>query len=297
VPLVGGDASTQAELYAGKGSGKSYRHLVQPRAGVAAGTPYDWAFNSGTMSAQVSVPGTPGVPETLAVEKIGTAAKSVSLSIPAHGESKDVTFRVAGPVNGRWAQLGKLRMAPGQTVAVSLANGGSHVVVTNSGPATTAELQVQAGPGANPVSVGVIPIPSGNARVEFDAPKTTLSYTGGQPGNAGWLVTPVTVSLDTVDYSGTGLAYVEYGLDRATWTRYLGPFTYPQEGATTLYYRAKDNAGDQETTKSQGFQIDTRPPRHRPRRRQAGLHAHRAVRGELHRDRSGARLGPRPRVS
>ncbi len=260
VPLMGGDATSQVEFYAGKGSGKSYRHLVQPRDGLAAGTPYDWAFNSATMSSQVSVPGTPGVPETLAVEKIGTAAKSVSLSIPSQGVAKEVTWKVAGPVNERWAQLGKMRMEPGQSIAVSLANGGSHLVIANSGPATTAELQVQAGPGARPVSVGVVPIPSGNSRVEFDAPKTTLSYAGGQPGNAGWLVTPVIVSLDTVDYSGTGLAFVEYGLDRTSWTRYLGPFTYPQEGATTLYYRAKDNAGDQETTKSQGFRIDTRPP-------------------------------------
>ncbi len=45
-----------------------------------------------------------------------------------------------------------------------------------------------------------------------------------------------------------------------TWTEYSAPFTYSDEGDTTLYYRAKDNAKNVELAKSDELKIDTRSP-------------------------------------
>ena len=75
-------------------------------------------------------------------------------------------------------------MAAGQEINKRLSNGGYEFTLENNGPATTATLRVQAGPGAPPVMVGSIHIDPGmNGPFAFEAPKTTLSFTG-TAGNA-----------------------------------------------------------------------------------------------------------------
>jgi hypothetical protein len=109
------------------------------------------------------------------------------------------------------------------------------------------------------VRSGVIPeMPSHCATMNFP-PFTILTTTGGSPGQNGWLVTPATVTLTTRDASGQGIDYTAYSFDNVQWTPYAGPFVLP-EGATTVYYRSKDNAGNLEETKQQTFMMDTTPP-------------------------------------
>jgi hypothetical protein len=105
MPLADGDPTISPEIYVGKGVGSSYRYLVKPRSGVTTGTPYQFTFHSGSLSSDLSIPGTPGVPETIDVDNVGTAGKSVSLTIPAGGEAKEVAWAVSGPLKERWARL------------------------------------------------------------------------------------------------------------------------------------------------------------------------------------------------
>jgi hypothetical protein len=42
-----------------------------------------------------------------------------------------------------------------------------------------------------------------------------------------------------------------------TWTTYTAPFDYCRSGITRIYYRAKDNAGNQEIMKSHEFRFGT----------------------------------------
>ncbi len=90
-------------------------------------------------------------------------------------------------------------------------------------------------------------------------PVTKLQSTGGAPGNNGWLVSPVVVTLVPTDVSGTGIARTEYGFDGSTWSTYSGPFTLPN-GDFTFFYRSIDNAGNVEIAKTQPYRIDTVAP-------------------------------------
>jgi hypothetical protein len=116
--------------------------------------------------------------------------------------------------------------------------------------------------------VGPITIGTGSSGpFTFAAPKTTLTIAPPTPnGKAGWFVTAVIITLTAFDYSSTGIKNILYSRDSSQWILYGGPFTYggatdyADEGTTTLYYRATDNAGDQESTESQVFMIDTRAP-------------------------------------
>ncbi len=91
------------------------------------------------------------------------------------------------------------------------------------------------------------------------APATMLSTTGGMPGKNGWLVSPVTATLNPRSASGAGIAYTEYGYDPASLARYAGPFVLP-EGEVALLYRSADVAGNIEDLRRREFRIDTRPP-------------------------------------
>jgi hypothetical protein len=90
-------------------------------------------------------------------------------------------------------------------------------------------------------------------------PVTTLSTTGGTPGNNGWLVTQVTATLTPHDASGSGIASTQYSFDGQSWQTYTGPFVLP-DGAYTLYYRSTANNGKVEEARQHTFKIDTTPP-------------------------------------
>jgi hypothetical protein len=186
----------------------------------------------------------------------------VTVAVPASSGSKSIAWTMSAAIKQRWMELTNLKMAPGQKITTRVSNAGYEFSFENDGPATTADLRVQSGPGATPVVVGTILIAPGiNPPIKFDAPLTTLTPTPPAPnGSNGWYKTPVTIALSAKDYSGTGTAYSEYSKNGIIWTRYTGPFVLADEGVTTIYYRSKDNDGDLETARTQVFKIDTRPP-------------------------------------
>jgi peptidoglycan/xylan/chitin deacetylase (PgdA/CDA1 family) len=95
-----------------------------------------------------------------------------------------------------------------------------------------------------------------------DATPPTSSITcNGSACSTGWYAAAVAVTLAATD-DASGVAEIRYTTDgsepNASSTRYAGPFSVAQ--TTTIKYRAWDNAGNVEATKSQLIQIDTTGP-------------------------------------
>lgn len=80
-------------------------------------------------------------------------------------------------------------------------------------------------------------------------PPTTEASVSPAPNALGWINMDATVTLTAVDNAGgSGVATTEYSYDGVTWNTYGGPIVIAAEGATTLYYRSIDNAGNIEVT-------------------------------------------------
>jgi Ca2+-binding RTX toxin-like protein len=260
VPLAT-DGPMPFQLYAGKNVvGTTHDYDFAPADGVTAGTPYELTFESARQSSAFSIPGTPGKPDRITASDIGLATKSVQVAIPSDGNGKAITWTMGGAEKHRWAEFSSLGMAPAQKIKMHTENGGYRVIIENDGPGTNANVRVNAGRGASPVSLGNVSIPSGTTQIDFQLPKTTLSVTGQTLGKNGWLVAPVTIALSAVEYTGKGFDAIEYSTDGVSWTSYTGPFSYSGQGETTLYYRARDKEMNQEIARTQAFRIDTRLP-------------------------------------
>jgi Ca2+-binding RTX toxin-like protein len=254
-------STSPIQIFSGTANGGlSHTYDLLPKAGVAAGTPVQSTFHSGKLSSAFAIPATPGKKDVITAHDLGAATKAISLTIPADATGKPVTWTVAGPEKQRWAEFSSLGMSPAQRIRMGTANGGRRVLINNNGPTTTANLRVQGGPGATPVNLGQVTIPGGDSVVEFMVPKTSITLTNVVNGNNGWMTAPVTVTLTAADRSGFGIDRIEYSSDGVTWTTYTGPFQYGTQGVTTLFYRARDKAFNQEPTNSQAFKIDSQLP-------------------------------------
>jgi LGFP repeat len=262
LPVTNGDEddATGEVFFARPAPGVSHAYDVEAVSGVAGGTPVEVTVASGWISSYFSIPSTPGKPDRISTIAMGTPDKAMALTIASDSEAKSVIWLISGPDRNRWTRHDNLAMAPGQTIKVRLDQGATKLVYENDGPPTGADVTVQGDPGTSPIVVGHTEIPTGTTTVELRLPSTTLSLSDGVGGNAGWLTAAPTVTLTAQDNSGTGIAAIEYGPDGVNWTTYTGPFSYTTEGASTLYYRARDNAGDQEPPKTHDFKLDKRRP-------------------------------------
>jgi murein DD-endopeptidase MepM/ murein hydrolase activator NlpD len=87
---------------------------------------------------------------------------------------------------------------------------------------------------------------SGNCCSETLPPTTTHAF-AGIPGENGWYVSPVQVTLTAQDAGGSGVRATYYQLDGGGWLTYTATFTIDSEGEHTLVYYSVDNCGNQET--------------------------------------------------
>lgn len=97
---------------------------------------------------------------------------------------------------------------------------------------------------------------------DLKRPVTTVSGAG-----AVWHSKPVTLRFKATDNrGGTGVAYTQYSLDGgSTWTKgrsvtVPAPNDHSADGATTVWYRSADKAGNLERKRSCTVLIDTRRP-------------------------------------
>ncbi|MET0595221.1 MAG: HYR domain-containing protein, partial [Polyangiaceae bacterium] len=165
-----------------------------------------------------------------------------------------------GANKNRWIECSQMTLNPSQKLTAHLEAVGTKVFIENDGPPTSCDARLQNLDSGQTISLGLLAIPPGTSQLSTVAPVTTPAVTGGTLGQNGWYVTPPTVTLNVQDTSGQGIAAIEYSFDQTNWTPYTAPFTYTQEGTTTLYYRARDNAQNQEGTRSQEFKLDTQLP-------------------------------------
>lgn len=93
-------------------------------------------------------------------------------------------------------------------------------------------------------------------------PPVTTAAVAGTAGIGGWYTSDAVVTLAAADEeNGSGVEKTEYSLDNgATWSVYSAPIFLVQEGTTTLQYRSTDQAGNQETAKSETIKIDKTAP-------------------------------------
>jgi parallel beta-helix repeat protein len=92
-------------------------------------------------------------------------------------------------------------------------------------------------------------------------PPTTLVSFSGTPGNAGWYISQVGVTLTAQDDpGGTGVLRSECGPDLGALSDAGPGFTLASEGPGNLFCRSIDRAGNAETPQSFDIRIDTAPP-------------------------------------
>jgi Ca2+-binding RTX toxin-like protein len=255
------DTPAPFQLYAGTGvTNTSHTYDIGLAAGVTSGTAYDAMITTGKLSSHFTIPGTAGKPEHVRAVNIGSSDRAMEVELSADTNAKSIEWGISGAEKTRWTKFSDLAMNPGQRLRMTTKRGGYQVVVENFGNKTSAKVTVNGGRTTMPVDVGKVEIPSGTSVIDFQLPKTTASVSNQTYGKAGWLVAPVTISFDAVEYTGTGLKYIEYSTNGVTWTKYTGPFNYSSQGVTTVYYRARDNEGNQEVTKSLPLMIDTNLP-------------------------------------
>lgn len=95
-----------------------------------------------------------------------------------------------------------------------------------------------------------------------NTPPVVSAQLAGAPGDNGWYVSTVTISLSAVDaLSGVSATY--YRVDGSSvdvFSRYGGSFGVLSEGPHTLWYYAVDNLGNTGTPQNLSFKIDFTPP-------------------------------------
>jgi len=93
----------------------------------------------------------------------------------------------------------------------------------------------------------------------IDTVASTVSIETDPPaadGNDGWFITKPTITLKI---SESGTIYYQWDSTTGSWTTYANSFT-ALEGEHTLYYYAKDTAGNVSVIKSRTFKVDTVAP-------------------------------------
>ncbi len=101
----------------------------------------------------------------------------------------------------------------------------------------------------------------GLTRLPDAIPPVTTAILHGSQGNNGWYISDVQADLTATDNEGgSGVNKIDFSFDGTNWNTYSVPLTITNEGATTVYYRSVDNAGNVETTKTQRINIDKTPP-------------------------------------
>src|SRR5207253_2562912 len=89
-------------------------------------------------------------------------------------------------------------------------------------------------------------------------PPVSTSTLSGTLGNDSWYISTVKVVLNATDNT-SGVARISYRVDGIVWQTYSVPFVLG-DGVHLVEYKATDNAGLTETTKSLTVKVDTVAP-------------------------------------
>jgi methionine-rich copper-binding protein CopC/chitodextrinase len=102
-------------------------------------------------------------------------------------------------------------------------------------------------------------VTAGNVTFGIDTTAPLLVYTlGGTLGNGGWYRTQVTVTFEPTDAT-SDIDTRRYQIDGGAWQNYTTPFTVGN-GIHTVYLKATDAAGNDNTTTAIAIKVDTISP-------------------------------------
>ena len=90
------------------------------------------------------------------------------------------------------------------------------------------------------------------------APPTTTASLSGTPGNGGWYISEVQVSLAAEDAT-SGVDMISYRVDGGAWQPSTAPITV-SDGIHIVDYRSLDLAGNEEAVQGVTVQVDSVPP-------------------------------------
>jgi len=90
-------------------------------------------------------------------------------------------------------------------------------------------------------------------------PPVATASLAGTKGAADWYVSAVNVTLNATDDS-SGVASIHFRTDGGAWQLYANPVTISGEGSHSIEYYATDHAGNNESTRTATFHIDTVSP-------------------------------------
>jgi hypothetical protein len=108
---------------------------------------------------------------------------------------------------------------------------------------------------------GNVETPPASVAVAIDTTGPVVSFqVTGTFGLGGWLKSPATVTVFSVDIVGTGVASTEYRIGNAAFQSYTTPLVISTEGVTQVTARATDRNGNVSTS-TQTVSIDTSAPR------------------------------------
>jgi Ca2+-binding RTX toxin-like protein len=260
MPYFGADTVQEVQGYvASNVTGRTQSYVFTLAPGQVDGTSYEVDIQHAEQSSAFIIPGNLGKIDKVTTANIGTESKSTELAIADDGVTKAVKWTIGGVEKHRWAEFGEMTMMPAQRIQMHTEHVGYRIQINNIGPATSSHVRVSSGPGAVPVDLGTIPIPTGASTLDFQFPQVSISVTNQVAGKGGWLVAPVTVSLSATDFSGKGTV-IEWSNDQVTWNTYSAPFQYAQQGPTTIYYRATDGDGNVSPVQQVAIKIDSQQP-------------------------------------
>ena len=183
-------------------------------------------FHAGTLSSKFTIPATLGQADKVTASHINMYDKLMKFELPSTGTAKAITWTISGAEKQRWAEFSNLGLAPAQSLMMDPQNAGRRLILHNSGVSTSAHLRVKGGPGGTVVDLGTVAIPGGDSLVDLLGPKTTLTLGGVVNGQNGWLIAPVTVTLNVQDRGGYGIKADRVQRRRVELDEYTGPFQY-----------------------------------------------------------------------
>ncbi len=172
-----------------------------------------------------------GIPDTVAP----TLSVPADITTPATGASTPVSFNATATDDAD----------PNPAVSCTPASGSGFAVGTTTVTCTATDGAGNSSSGSFTVTI-----------TDAVAPASNAVLSGTQ--NLGWWRNP-TVTITATD-NASGVQKIEYRLDGGAWQTYAGAFQVTGDGARLLEYRATDNAGNVEATKSLSFKVDGTAP-------------------------------------
>lgn len=104
------------------------------------------------------------------------------------------------------------------------------------------------------------PVQSKEIKIDTIAPWADAIFSGNMGTNS-WYISDVSTVITAGDIgNGSGLDKIEYSFDNSIWNTYSSVFTLSEEGEKTVFYRAKDKAGNVGAAKNQAIKIDKTLP-------------------------------------